>query len=225
MPPAYIAPHPHRPVQSGPPNNHLLLNQQREPVKSRGYSRETEKLSPDWSHGHLLTFYQYVHLQDTTTTVTSRTSHITMLSHILKSSALAQCPCGLVTVLTRTSGRAPSSLPRLARLTTTAQAAHNGDSVSKLAAELMDQAPHPTAGNGLAGISGTSAGPSATTSTAAVASKEKLDTSQAVIDQQDEFWRRTRVWADTPAKDFLSYRWGVSLTKQSSTKSMHSHAD
>ena len=27
---------------------------------------------------------------------------------------------------------------------------------------------------------------------------------------QDEFWRKTRVWAETPAKDFLSYRWSVS---------------
>lgn len=36
-----------------------------------------------------------------------------------------------------------------------------------------------------------------------------MNNSQVAIDQQDEFWKKTRVWADTQAKDFLSYRWSV----------------
>ncbi|OIW35337.1 kama family protein [Coniochaeta ligniaria NRRL 30616] len=38
------------------------------------------------------------------------------------------------------------------------------------------------------------------------------------VNRQDEFWRKTPIWADTSAKDFLSYRWSVANTVQGTSK-------
>ncbi|KAJ9149611.1 Kama family protein [Coniochaeta hoffmannii] len=65
-------------------------------------------------------------------------------------------------------------------------------------------------------MSGTADGPSATDTT--LLGPGSVNNSQIAIDHQDEFWRKTAVWADTPAKDFLSYRWSVANTVQGSAK-------
>jgi len=61
-------------------------------------------------------------------------------------------------------------------------------------------------------MSGTADGPSATDTT--LLGPGSVNNSQIAIDHQDEFWRKTAVWADTPAKDFLSYRWSVGRVSQ-----------
>ena len=63
------------------------------------------------------------------------------------------------------------------------------------------------------GMPGTADGPSTADTTPEVTGT--ANTSQTATDQlEDEFWRKTPVWADTPAKDFLSYRWGVGPISQ-----------
>ncbi|RKU41667.1 hypothetical protein DL546_004271 [Coniochaeta pulveracea] len=45
-----------------------------------------------------------------------------------------------------------------------------------------------------------------------------LTAASTTTQAHDEFWRNTRVWADTPAEDFLSYRWSVANTVQGKPK-------
>ncbi|KAB5580462.1 hypothetical protein GE09DRAFT_1212913 [Coniochaeta sp. 2T2.1] len=120
-----------------------------------------------------------------------------MLSHLTRSRALALRSGRLTAVLGQQSYRAASPLSQLARLRTSAQEA---------ARPLHD---------GIGGISVT------TTDGAPVAPATASSNINEVLqaqDEQDEFWRKTRVWADTPAKDFLSYRWSVANTVQGTLK-------
>ncbi|KAB5563588.1 hypothetical protein GE09DRAFT_960734 [Coniochaeta sp. 2T2.1] len=111
-----------------------------------------------------------------------------MLSHLTRSRALALRSGRLTTVLGQQSYRAASPLSQLACLRTSAQEA---------ARPLHD---------GIGGISVTTDGAPAAPATASSKINEVLQAQ----DEQDEFWRKTLIWADTPAKDFLSYRWSVS---------------
>lgn len=43
------------------------------------------------------------------------------------------------------------------------------------------------------------------------AQPQPMNVTDHFISNQDEFWRKTKIWADVPAKDFLSYRWSVSV--------------
>jgi lysine 2,3-aminomutase len=62
----------------------------------------------------------------------------------------------------------------------------------------------------LAGMSIATDRPSSTSTTGSLTKDVISPPPRLSEDQKDEFWRKTRVWADTPAKDFMSYRWSVS---------------
>lgn len=113
-----------------------------------------------------------------------------MMAYVAKSKSLALRSSGLTAASSWRFVPATNSLPRLASLATSAQEAASP--------------PRTVPGD----VLGTAAGPA---STVAVSAADNSGICQASTGQNDEFWRKTVIWADTHARDFLSYRWGVSL--------------
>lgn len=129
-----------------------------------------------------------------------------MMPYIAKSKPLTQHPGVLTAVSTWPSVPGPSSFPRLAsRLTTCVQEASR-----------PLRTPY-------RGMSGKAAGlPSTTAIDSAKTGNDNTGICHTPTSQDDEFWRKTRIWADTPASDFLSYRWGVSPVLRSSRRLLNS---
>jgi lysine 2,3-aminomutase len=126
--------------------------------------------------------------------VTTRLKLTIMLSHITKAQAFVMRAGRLTAASTSRPYRASNPFTRRECLTTSAP-----EAIRRL-------------GNDPARLSATTDGPS--TTAAAASMMDNANGSQALLDQQDEFWRKTPVWADTSAKDFLSYRWSVSWITQ-----------
>jgi hypothetical protein len=111
-----------------------------------------------------------------------------MLNHIAKATGFPLQMCGKPARSALWSSWTTHSVSKLAPLV----------AIDHGAARLLHDLP-----GGTRGLS--------TSGTVAAVSRD-TDVLHGRVEQQDQFWKTTSVWANTSAEDFLSYRWSVSST-------------